>query len=90
MSFARSGLPVAVWAPETTQSLEPAKQSSQMGLSRICWRARRSWGEVVLEFSRPTLGDETAKDGAPDFNGAPEIDGASELDTGAEVGVFRE
>src|ERR1700731_616588 len=48
ISLARSGLPVAVWAPETTQSLEPAKQLSQMGLWRVCWRAWRSWGEAVL------------------------------------------
>src|SRR6267378_4859203 len=68
MSLARSGLPVAVWAPETTQSLEPAKQPSQMGLRRVCWRARRSWmfwEEVVLEFVDPTLRDGAAKDGAP-------------------------
>ena len=63
----RMGLPVAVWAPETTQSLEPAKQLSQIGLRRVCWRAWRSWEEavVVLEFVDPTLRDETAKDGAP-------------------------
>src|SRR5438309_6040413 len=48
MSLERSGLPVAVWAPETTQLLEPAKHSSQMGLRRVCWRAWRSWGEVVV------------------------------------------
>ncbi len=48
MSLERSGLPVAVWAPETTQLLEPAKQFSQTGLRRVCWRARRSEGEAVL------------------------------------------
>jgi hypothetical protein len=48
MSFERSGLPVAVWDPETTQSFEPAKQPSQMGLRRVCWRVRRSWGEAVF------------------------------------------
>jgi hypothetical protein len=41
-------LPVAVWAPETTQLLEPAKQPSQMGLRRVCWRVMRSWGEAVV------------------------------------------
>ena len=56
---------MAVWVPETTHSLEPAKQSSQMGLRRVCWRVWRSWGEVVVEFVDPTLRDEAAKDGAP-------------------------
>ena len=58
---------MAVWVPETTQLLEPAKQSSQMGLRRVCWRVRRSWGsrEEVLEFVDPTLRGEAAKDGAP-------------------------
>src|SRR5438477_10422490 len=67
MSLERRGLPVAVWAPETAQLLEPAKQSSQMGLRRVCWRVRRSCGSkvVVLEFVDPTLRDKAAKDGAP-------------------------
>src|SRR5438309_168428 len=66
MSLERSGLPVAVWAPETTQLLDPAKQSSQMGLRRVCWRVWRSWGSevVVLGFVDPTIRDEAAKDGA--------------------------
>src|SRR5882672_4823859 len=56
MSLARSGLPVAVWAPETTQSLEPAKQPSQRGVRRVCWRARRSWGEAAVVGVLPWLG----------------------------------
>src|SRR6266851_4160337 len=47
MSFERRGLPVAVWAPETVQLLEPAVQPSQMGFLRVCWRARRSSVEAV-------------------------------------------
>jgi hypothetical protein len=35
MSLARSGLPLAVCAPETTQLLEPAMQSEQVGKPRM-------------------------------------------------------
>src|SRR5579871_5479319 len=47
MSFERRGLPVAVWAPETTQLLEPGMHSSQRVSFRDCWRARRSWVVAV-------------------------------------------
>src|SRR5271168_5267249 len=65
MSFERSGLPVAVWVPETTQLLEPAMQPSQMGLRRVCWRVIRSSGVAVPEFVSPAHRDETAIGGAP-------------------------
>ena len=47
MSLERSGFPVAVCAPETTQLPEPATQPSQTGFRRVCWRARRSLAEAV-------------------------------------------
>src|ERR1700722_7052765 len=48
MSFERSGLPEAVWVPETAQLPEPALQPSQRGFLRVCWRVRRSSMEAVL------------------------------------------
>src|SRR3979490_1210332 len=93
MSLARSGLPVAVWAPETTQSLEPAKQPSQMGLRRVCWRARRAWGGAVVAgflrgLSCPDGGSAVAlardahisesRYGVPGFEGAPGIVGGDD------------
>src|SRR5258708_5380871 len=88
MSLEMSGLPVAVWAPE------PAKQPSQVGLRRVCWRARRSWGEAVLEFvslagpgcrsgrSAVALARDAhiseSRYGAPGFEGAPRLVGADD------------
>src|SRR5258708_15991450 len=48
LSLERSGLPVAVWVPEMTQLLEPAKQPSQMGLWRVCLGGWGPWGEAVV------------------------------------------
>jgi hypothetical protein len=40
MSFERRGLPEAVWAPETTQLLEPGMQSGQDVRRRGAMEAR--------------------------------------------------
>ena len=68
MSLERSGLPEAVWEPETTQLLEPGVQPEQMGRPRVLRRSAISSG-VGLRFadSHPfRKGREM--DGAPGFD----------------------
>ena len=55
MSFERSGLPEAVWTPETVQLFEPAVQPSHVGFLRVCWRARGRGEAVSLVTVLPEL-----------------------------------
>ncbi len=99
MSFERSGLPEAVWAPETTQLLEPARQASQTGL-RVCWRARSAWrlagwwllvvgwvGEFGLGFVEGDVGDVLLGGGEVDegLGGWVVAPGADGVEVGDEV-----